>query len=458
MSALVLPHLISTGGAPREVSPNFVPQTLLRWRQNRALSLQRAADVAGINRTTLFRWETGKTVPRVVELQRILNALDVPEEEQRRCFHALESPRGLRQLRQLATHDAERSIDSPVGFGEILRALRYRAGQTQWDAARGAGVSAGLVSRWENGDCVPNPEMREALFRHLQLTPAETPFLNRVAETAAPSSLPNDRDALEAAIHTLIAQEPAPHLDLIFLTLAGRYHSLWRSGKVEYADAAGIWGYFADFLTWRHGRYDDAIRMAETALSAVESAPNRRLDNGQWAAAIALILARRLSGEPHKSLCEIDWIADRVSRQRRVVLETARAEALCRAGAMEQGFAVYRTAVAHAPTAVSETVWRQVLAEALCRDGRFDEALKVIVPPAPAETRASVLDGHAMTLAWALAGAGERGEAEKIYDESRPRIGDDLSPLMRMIVEPLESILNGIGPQHPGRGIALPMK
>ena len=53
-----------------------IGELLKEWRRHSKLTGECLARRAGISRTTLTRWESGQTQPRMVELEAVLTALD----------------------------------------------------------------------------------------------------------------------------------------------------------------------------------------------------------------------------------------------------------------------------------------------------------------------------------------------------------------------------------------------
>jgi len=139
-------------------SENLGP-LLWEWRTRRSLSLGQLAQAAGLHKSALSRWESGKRLPRVPELEAVLRALDVSAAEAALAFACIPAPRALQHLQ----HELAPLTSSPLTRGDLLHALRVRQGWTQAQVAHHLGVSAQLVARWERSERLPSQEQIQAL-------------------------------------------------------------------------------------------------------------------------------------------------------------------------------------------------------------------------------------------------------------------------------------------------------
>lgn len=119
----------------------------MRTAQN--VSQGKLALKAGVSKATLSQWETGARLPRAVELDAVLTALNATTAERTRIFACLDAPRAQRYLRQ---QNALPGVGAPPLRGELLRALRLRAGWTQEQTAHALGVNKATIARWERGE------------------------------------------------------------------------------------------------------------------------------------------------------------------------------------------------------------------------------------------------------------------------------------------------------------------
>ena len=180
----------------------MIGETLRAARVRQGLSLGALALKAGVNKSTLSRWESGKTVPYAPELNRVMEALDLSPSARQKCRQSLDAPRAL-QIEHCAAQTA------PVSSGELLRALRVRSRVRQDEAAQAAGVTQSMVSRWEAGECWPEGDKLHALCFALGATGDEVLFLTtRGWQQQEP--LPLDKEALEEIVHYLDYHDTMP--------------------------------------------------------------------------------------------------------------------------------------------------------------------------------------------------------------------------------------------------------
>jgi transcriptional regulator with XRE-family HTH domain len=129
---------------------------LKQWRTGKGLTLDQAAARAGVSKRTLLRWEAGKTLPRLPELEAVLAALGVAGARRRHALSRIEAPRAARLLRRESELDArgQELGTLPMG-GDLLRAMRLRRGRTLEEVAQSIGVRASVISRWERSEMWP---------------------------------------------------------------------------------------------------------------------------------------------------------------------------------------------------------------------------------------------------------------------------------------------------------------
>jgi transcriptional regulator with XRE-family HTH domain len=155
---------------------------LRQLRLVRRLSQTQAAKLAGIGRVTLNRWETGVQQPRLLDLESLLSALDMTQQERRTALSLLGTPFVSNQnpfssgqptlvepkLGQPKQNIIERvaplkDIGPMPHRGELLRALRMRQGFSQEETARKIGVTTRTVRRWESSEVWPTPDYISSL-------------------------------------------------------------------------------------------------------------------------------------------------------------------------------------------------------------------------------------------------------------------------------------------------------
>ena len=119
------------------------------------------AQRAGIQVSTLSRWESGQRQPIMSTLESVLTTLTVTESERREVLILLHAPRAIHRLRGLDAASA-----SPAG-GDLLLALRQRKGWTQTQTARAMGVAQSQIARWEKNESWPTDDKLHTLCWHL---------------------------------------------------------------------------------------------------------------------------------------------------------------------------------------------------------------------------------------------------------------------------------------------------
>ena len=255
---------------------------LRRLRQTRGLTLERAAQAAGIGRVTLNRWETGAHQPRLPELQALLHALKADANERHQALVLVDAPRARERVRQAAEHLGERAgLCPPPGAGDLLRALRRRRRMSAEPVASALGVTTRTLRRWEQGEVAVPAERLDDLCRVLGAAPQERAALERqrlwlgapqsaVGASAGPSSL----EALEQQCDGYLEQMDRGQLgllDLHFLVLEARLWPRAAAAREKPAQRllARVYSSHAAFLE-QNSREPQEVRVyAERALDLV---------------------------------------------------------------------------------------------------------------------------------------------------------------------------------------------
>jgi transcriptional regulator with XRE-family HTH domain len=71
---------------------------LRQMRASRGLSLRQLAQASRVNPSTLSRWESDATCPRVYELEAVLTALRASDSERALAWQQLNAPRAVRVI------------------------------------------------------------------------------------------------------------------------------------------------------------------------------------------------------------------------------------------------------------------------------------------------------------------------------------------------------------------------
>jgi len=216
-------------------------------RRERRLTLGQVSGRSGVHKATLSRWEAQTHWPRIPELRRVLDALEASPADRSQGMSLLEAPRALCALRQEADATA-----LPVTLGDLLYGLRRRAGRTQSDVARVAGVSRSMVAHWENAAALPTTAQLLAAASALGASAEEFGVLT--SRAFAPTPLENSRDALLARFQHTMYWDPgmtkaAYRLHLLAL-LAG-FGRLVRQGRADMGDIAlVVSGFGSSAMVW----------------------------------------------------------------------------------------------------------------------------------------------------------------------------------------------------------------
>lgn len=289
-------------------------ELLQSWRVGRGLSRRGLAASAGISHTTLGRWETGKFLPCLPELEATLNALDATPTQRRQALQLLHAPRAIHQLhtQTLARTEILLGGQRPSG-GDLLRALRRRRGKTQGDVAAALGVTTSTISRWESGQSYPSAEELQTLCYLLGAQEAELIALTMHRFDLGQMHTENTLDALADCLET-IRWKASGHRDLDFLALEAR---LWECAAHQPAAReilASVWAYYADYLSWKE-RFAEARDYANRALdSARETRLPSRLQIHAAIAGARAAAYRSAPFAPKRGLEELrPWLADDIA-------------------------------------------------------------------------------------------------------------------------------------------------
>ena len=136
------------------------------WRKAKKLTGENLARQAGINRTTLSRWEAGRTQPRMTELEAVLFALEVSPMQRLEALAQMEAPRAIKLLR-------EGTGEAYAVRGDLLRTMRLRQGWTQQETATQMGIAQGTLARWERTEDWPSVERLHLLCNVLHAKDSE---------------------------------------------------------------------------------------------------------------------------------------------------------------------------------------------------------------------------------------------------------------------------------------------
>ena len=193
-------------------------EELRTLRLARGLSLNAAAERAGLSKSALAGWESGRSRPRGAGFARLLDAMETETRPRARLLHAADP-----QFAQFALADT--ALGAPVDLGAVIRAMRLRRGMTQAEVARAAGVTQATVARWESGDTVPSGATLHTAAYALGASPEEGVALV-CTQGVASGTLPDSPfDSLEAMNLGFAAR--LPHGPLHEVMSLGLEAELW---------------------------------------------------------------------------------------------------------------------------------------------------------------------------------------------------------------------------------------
>jgi transcriptional regulator with XRE-family HTH domain len=408
-------------------------------RKEKGMSLGILAERAGINKSTLSRWESGKTKPHVHELACVLDVLGITDYLRRQCLQQIGQPRSERDL--LANHASSSTL--PVSGGELLRALRIRVGFTQTDAARRIGVTQSLLSRWEHNDCWPDAENLYLLCQALGATRGECQGLREYGWKNH-EELPLDKEELDAQVYRLKIDNVMPERDLIYLAFASRYTTLHRQRKINALEAMEAWGSYANYLT-DQGRDEEAVRMATPVLEATLRSSGM-ITPGQFEALFAITDTRTTSvldkvPLPLKQQREVLFsnremilrFKDRIPASLMGRWQSAMGTASWHCGRkavlpgqiaeptlIAESDAYYEHGAQRESGTVNERARRQRFARILCFQDRFEEALRQLerASSLPVDTRIGRQVEYEQVMAWAMIRLGEKQVASRHLNQA----------------------------------------
>ncbi len=386
-------------------------------RKTQGLSIETLAAQAGVHRTTISRWERGKTVPFVSELTSVLDALKVSLKERQVFYRYLEVPRAV----QIADVGAAATL--PVSSGELLRALRQRAGIAQRAVAQAVGVTQSLVVKWEKGECWPSSEHLHAFCFAIGATEDELAFLTTRAWRHT-DPLPLDKDALDDAAWKVSDNPTLPGTYLVF---AARYHDLYRAGKISEVEATAAYGYYAHHLGCVLNRQKEARQAAAPVLAGLARSRGK-LSMGQIMAIdwqvecgdtpstndLNAPIKRRLNRNLEGTLALLSALRERYPARFRALRNHQIARTWERAGQNEAAEVHYRRSITSAMSEEQATHRSYAYVEFLCRRGQFQQAASQLRPPSSWawETRPMVHVKNWSNYAEVCAGLGDFAVAE----------------------------------------------
>ena len=237
-------------------------------RKSGRVTMEGAAQEAGIHRATLYRWETGRAQPCLPELEALLSALGASKKQRSRAIALVDAPRA-RTLVQLELTQAagQTGLEAPPHGGDLLRAMRLRRSLSLDDTALCLAITTSTLRRWERGDVWPSVKQLHRLCYALKAEEAELlaltcgPFAG--ASLAGDTSRANTSlaERIEQFAHTLL-DPPFGLKDLELLILRAEAWAVAELGGTDASLLSSVHALNCYFLDYRD-RYREASAAAE---------------------------------------------------------------------------------------------------------------------------------------------------------------------------------------------------
>lgn len=263
-------------------------ESFANLRKGQNLSGPQLAAVCGVSSSTIWRWESSKSLPRDNEIALALTVLNASQEDRRAILAQLDAERGLieRPRQQiLATHR-----------GELLFACRKRRGWSQERAAAETGVSRRILDSWERYETWPDDARLQPVLRALGVSPqelcafmtglagAESSFASRTENGPNGSDREAEMHRINMARQALESLDTFQDLDLHYLALRMRAQSLPSTNRARALLATVTLDYV------RYLMLQGRSREAERLLALVEEAIEQYGGRGEWAAIIGRLV------------------------------------------------------------------------------------------------------------------------------------------------------------------------
>ena len=267
----------------------------LLWELRAAsgLSMGQVARLSGVSKAALSQWESGARLPRIMELEAVLDAFDAGAAQRASILACMEAPRAVRRLREITSGSG---LSVPPHAGDLLRAMRLRQGWTQAQVAGELGVDRTTIAHWEQGERLPSTEQLQTLCYALQAREAEVVALTTGQFTETSSSPARAWDEAEQELTTRldsIGQQSDPGLeDLSYLALR---REAWEWATRTDAARSLLARVYATHATFCRNtrRWPEAGTLAQQALILV---PRQEQEPGVFLRALVLQTSAQVYG------------------------------------------------------------------------------------------------------------------------------------------------------------------
>lgn len=397
-------------------------ELLKQMRRAKGLSLRSLAKRAGIAHSTLSSWERGVYQPRLPELEAALKVLDASSAQRRRALALMDAPRAVIRRRAEAGESRAGFVaavgTAPCG-GDLLRAMRLRQGLPLETVARGIGVRASTLSRWERSEMWPEADHLHALCFLLHAEEEEVLALTcercfqlpvALDESAAPEQW--------AAVVESVYRAPDNVRDLRFLSLETQLWHLSARRRFALPLLQRTYSYRARALMERN-RFAEVDAYVERALNLAEEGHTIE-DAWVWAIIASAANAchqRRRTNAAHAAQILGDWMEAVQHPHQKAWMLSERAVYLAQAGQTEEAVALNREAIRfserHCPDVDTLFRWRDH-ARILTLGARYGEALDALEAASQLMTlEAEALARHRLLEAQCLLGVNSSAAAQE---------------------------------------------
>ncbi|GAB4457200.1 MAG: hypothetical protein OHK0029_16550 [Armatimonadaceae bacterium] len=377
------------------VQQELFAKRLRKLRRLRALSLGALSERAGVAKSTLSKWESGRFQPRLPELTAVLDALRVTESERNRLIGLMDAPRATRYL------DALSGPPTLPVRGRLLRAIRRRNGLSQEQAAAFLNVHPTTISAWEQARALPPSHRCDDLLRVLGAYPEERQWFTCDTPPVPALVPPELFDIAGVSAKEMFRKERfycyfsqfldrhgdislQEHMDASFLWFEGWATSSGGDDAETLPFRIWVWARYSQFLVCQ-GRYEEGIEYARQALQRskeIESADLPDMAVARAARAFFRAVAQRDGAHsPHRAY-DLTVRREKQGETPQVSGWFLSDMGLFRAqmGEAAEGVCLGECACEVAES-VSESEWRHrraILAQLLVRAGHPDAALNII--------------------------------------------------------------------------------
>jgi transcriptional regulator with XRE-family HTH domain len=368
-----------------------IGQLLRQLRRKRRLTLEQAAQAAGLSRSAVNRWETGVNQPRLAELNALLEALGASPQQRRAAIAQMDAPRAQAQVQAEVTHIAEQvGIGPKPNGGDLLRALRMRRSLSLEVVAERLGVTVRTLRRWENTEVWPSTEQLHQLCYVLKAQEEEVIALTCGRFALRSSEKRVSLEALETELRELlrnfhnISNLAAIYAlaDMTYLALEARIWPLAARDPAARNLLASFYARHADHLAGMN-RFVEAARYVERAF---EMLPKRQPSEPFWLyagiASARTLVYRGTQPAPARGIRQLRYwlpLAQEPAFQAWILADIAKYEAL--QGEMTQALQLAEQACRVVVRCENTTEWtlrQQDQAQVALAASRPEEALSLL--------------------------------------------------------------------------------